>query len=147
MIIQSYNRIITLNNRIGNARSQIDIELKKRFDLIPELEKIVIGIRNHESHVVKHVSEMRVLLVKHKDSIRQKEIYDKILFLSENYGKLNSDKNFRLFMNHLIKVENNLAYYRGFHNKTVMKYNTLIATIPFNLLAKIAGFDKAEYIK
>jgi LemA protein len=142
MILQVYNRIVFLDNRINNSKSQIDIELKKRYDLIPDLIKLVESYKGYEKNIITEIAFLRKDYIKHdpKNSRR-------ILMLQENYPQLKSNVNFKNLMEQLSKIENNIAYYRGFCSKTILKYNTLISTIPFNIVAKITGFKEQEYVK
>jgi len=150
MIAQSYNRMIILRSRLRNSSSQIDIELKKRTELVPELTKLVDAYKKYESNIFKQLVKLREEFSldaqgMKKYSVQEKSLAEGLIALAENYPKIKADINFKDLMFRLSQIEYNIAYYRGFYSKTVLKYNTLICTIPFSVLAKIAGFKKEEY--
>ncbi len=150
MIVEIFNRMVELRNRLGNAKSQIGIELKKRFDLVPNLEKTVKEYARHEKGLLDAITRLRQPIEVNETGMRklreqQKELDKALVAVAEKYPKLAASDVFQDFMQRLVQIEENISYYRGFYSKTVLKYNTLIQTIPFNALAKLSGFRSAEY--
>ncbi len=153
-IIIAYNRLITLKNRIENAWSQIDVQLKRRYDLIPNLVNTVKGYVKHEKEVLTAVTKARTSLMK-ADSIEQKaqasnQITDalKSLFaVAEAYPKLKANKNFLMLQEELAGTESKIAYARQFYNDNVLRLNTAIQRFPTSIIASMFHFDKKEYFK
>ncbi len=153
VIYNIYNRLVELKVRCSNAQSQILIELKKRNDLLPNLEKLVKTHAKYEKNMMKLVTELRMdigdkLTQDKLNEYFEKEKVAKNLFaVAEKYPELSSNKLFRDFSNKTILIENNIAYFRGFFNKTVLKYNTLACQFPFLIIARIFGFREYNYYK
>ncbi len=152
VIYTIFNRMIELKNRCSNADSQIFIELKKRNDLIPRLADIVRQYAKYGKNVVELVASLRT---GEKESVsKQLEEYNskqkatrEIIAVIENYPELKANQVFLDFAGRMTTVEENISYFRGFYNKTVLKYNTLIQQIPFFAIAKIFRFKKMEFFK
>lgn len=147
LIITFYiNRIIVLSNRIDNAWSQIDVQLKKRADLVPNLVDTVKGYMKHERKVIEMVVKAREEMTK-ADNIKSRAKAENqlsnalktIFALSENYPKLRASENFKTLQEQLESIENKIAYARQFYNDSVLEFNNTITTIPGNLFAKLAG--------
>ncbi|MDD5163699.1 MAG: LemA family protein [Candidatus ainarchaeum sp.] len=151
MAFEIYNRLIELNKRIGNAKSQISIELKKRRDLIPTLEKIVKDYAKYEKNLLEIISNLRADIGLDSEGMRKysdgRKKITEILAMLEAYPAIKSNFLFRDFMSRLSQTEENIAYYRSFYNDTVLKYNIMIAIFPFNIMAKSAHLGQAEYWK
>jgi LemA protein len=149
--ILSYNSLVALKNRAKNAWAQIDVQLKRRVDLIPNLVEAVKGYAKHEKQTLQAITEARNMLNKAK-TIKEKaransalESTLKTLFaVVENYPKLKANENFLMLQEELAGTENKIAYSRQFYNDAVMMLNTKIETFPTNIIAKIFGFKKAE---
>lgn len=132
-----YNRIITLSNRADNSWSQIDVQLKKRADLVPNLVETVKGYMKHEQKAIKMVTDARERMLGAKGP---KDMMDagnvlagalKTIFaLAENYPNLKASENFKLLQEQLEGVESKVAYARQFYNDSVLGYNNVIKTIP-----------------
>ena len=152
-IIFLYNKLVTLRNRIKNAWSQIDVQLKRRYNLIPNLVNAVKGYMKHEKGVLKEVTEMRASLLKGgvkeraKASNKLTEALKTIFAVAENYPALKASKNFVMLQEELAGTESKIAYARQFYNDTVMVFNTKIERFPNNLLIKMLGFGKQEFFK
>ncbi len=136
------NRINILSNRIGNAWAQIDVQLKKRADLVPNLVETVKGYVKHEKAVFKDVTEARKAMMgaqtveeKTKAGNQLAAALKSILALSENYPKLKANQNFLLLQEELSGIENKVAYARQFFNDSVLEYNNLVTTIPGSFFA------------
>jgi len=135
--IYYWNRIVVLSNRIDNAWSQIDVQLKKRADLVPNLVETVKGYMKHEKNAIKVVTKARENMMK-AGNIKAKAKADgeltralKTIFaIAENYPKLRASENFKLLQEQLEGVENKVAYARQFYNDSVLGFNNMITTIP-----------------
>lgn len=152
MVYGTYNRMVELQNRCKNALHQISIELKKRNNLIPMLANVVKGYANYEQLVLKRLTALRT--TKKLGILEQIREYDqkekelvKLIAKVEQYPKLKASKLFLEFATRLAVIEKNIAYFRSFYNKTVLKYNTFIELFPFVIVAKAFGFKKMEYLK
>lgn len=137
VIVYYINRIRILSNRINNAWAQIDVQLKKRSDLIPNLVEAVKGYMKHERRVFENVTKARSAMLGAKGpegkamANNQLTAALKTLFaVSENYPKLRANENFLMLQEELSGVENKIAYSRQFYNDSVLTYNNLITTIP-----------------
>jgi len=152
-LIFLYNKLITLKNRIKNAWAQIDVQLKRRYNLIPNLVNAVKGYMKHEKGVLKEVTEMRANLLKGgikdkaKASSQITEALKTIFAVAENYPQLKASKNFIMLQEELAGTESKIAYARQFYNDTVMVFNTKIEKFPNNLISKTLGFNKEESFK
>lgn len=132
-----YNAIIIENNQISNAESQIDVQLKRRADLVPALVETVKGYAKHEKSVFSEVTKARENMMSGsnlKDRVKASNALTgalKTLFaLSENYPKLRANENFLQLQEELSSIENKIAYSRQFFNDSVLRFNNLITTIP-----------------
>jgi LemA protein len=152
IVISMYNRLVVLRNRIENAWSQIDVQLKRRADLIPNLVETVKGYAAHEKEVFQRVTEARAALMGAKGVKEQGEANNmltgalKTLFaVAENYPELKANQNFLLLQEELSGTESKIAYARQFYNDTVLKYDNLREEFPSNLVASMFGFKEREY--
>jgi len=146
-----YNKIIVLSNRIDNAWSQIDVQLKKRADLVPNLVETVKGYMKHEKDAIRMVTKARENMMK-AGNIEAKAKADgeltkalKTIFaIAENYPKLRASENFKLLQEQLEGVENKVAYSRQFYNDSVLNFNNTITTLPGKWFAGLAGKTKSR---
>jgi LemA protein len=152
IVISMYNRLVVLRNRIENAWSQIDVQLKRRADLIPNLVETVKGYAAHEKEVFQKVTEARAALMSAKGVKEQGEANNmltgalKTLFaVAENYPELKANQNFMMLQEELSGTESKIAYARQFYNDTVLKYDNLREKFPSNLIASMFGFKEREY--
>lgn len=141
-----YNRIIKLSNRIDNAWSQIDVQLKKRADLVPNLVEIVKGYMKHERKVMDRVVEAREKMLGASGPKEKMEAGNilasalKTIFaLAENYPNLKASENFKLLQEQLEGIENKVAYARQFYNDSTLSYNNTIKTVPGRWIAGRMG--------
>ena len=149
IIIYYYNKIIVLSNRIDNAWSQIDVQLKKRADLVPNLVETVKGYMKHEKNAIRMVTKARENMMK-AGSIKAKAKADgqltkalKTIFaIAENYPQLRASENFKLLQEQLEGIENKVAYSRQFYNDSVLSFNNTITTVPGMWFAGFAGKTK-----
>ncbi len=152
IVISMYNRLVVLRNRIENAWSQIDVQLKRRADLIPNLVETVKGYAAHEKEVFLKVTEARSALMNAKGVKEQGEANNmltgalKTLFaVAENYPELKANQNFMMLQEELSGTESKIAYARQFYNDTVLKYDNLREKFPSNIIASTFGFKEREY--
>lgn len=149
-----YNGLIGKKNRIENAWSQIDVQLKRRYDLIPNLVESVKGYAKHEKAVFENVTKARSALMS-AQSVGEKAKADGILTgalkslfaVAENYPQLRANENFKMLQEELSNTENKIAYSRQFYNDSVLEYNTAIQTIPTNIIAGMFNFTAREFFK
>jgi len=136
MVISYYNRIRVLSNRIDEAWAQIDVQMKKRYDLVPNLVETVKGYAKHEREIFENVAEARAGMISGSREGRV-EASNKLtatlrtLFaVAENYPQLKANENFKLLQEQLEGIESKIAYARQYYNSSVLDYNNLITTIP-----------------
>lgn len=151
-IVAKYNQLVSLRNRIENAWSQIDVQLRRRYDLIPNLVESVKGYATHEREVFENVTKARSAMMTAEGPKQQGEAQNvisgalKSLFaVAEAYPDLKANQNFLLLQEELSGTESKIAYSRQFYNDTVMSYNTLIQSFPSNIIANSFGFRENEY--
>lgn len=151
-VIVKYNQLVGLRNRIQNAWSQIDVQLKRRYDLIPNLVETVKGYAKHESEVFEKVTQARNAGINAASPKEQGEAENQItgalksLFaVAEAYPELKANQNFMMLQEELSGTESKIAYARQFYNDQVMTYNTLIQSFPSNMIASNFGFNEHEY--
>lgn len=149
-----YNSIVSVRNKVDNAWHQIDVQLRKRYDLIPNLVETVKGYAAHEKETLQKVIEARNFGIK-ASSVKEQanaenQISDtlKSLFaVSERYPNLKADQHFSRLMEQLNGIESNIAYARQFYNDMVMKFNTKIQTFPGNFFARMFNFSQKDYFE
>ena len=135
-LVYYYNRIRVLYNRIEEAWSQIDVQLKKRYDLVPNLVEIVKGYAKHEREIFEKVSEARERMVggdregRLTASNELTSTLRTLFAVAENYPELKASENFKLLQEQLEGIENKIAYSRQYYNSSVLNYNIVITTIP-----------------
>ena len=145
-VIAMYNSLVTLRQRVKNAWSQIDVQLQRRFDLIPTVK----GYMEHEKEVLTKVTDLRsswsqAQTVAEKASLDNQlsETLKTIMAVSENYPNLKANQNFSELQAELTATENKIAYSRQFYNDSVTRLNTKLETFPSNIIASMFHF-KAE---
>ncbi len=153
-VIGTYNSLIQLRNRIENAWSQIDVQLKRRVDLVPNLVETVKGYAGHEKEVFQKVTEARAALMGAqavKDSSDANNMLTgalKTLFaVAEAYPELKANQNFLMLQEELSGIESKIAYSRQFYNDTVLKYDNKREMFPSNIIAGMFGFKVREYFE
>ncbi len=146
-IIAIYNSLVTLRQRVKNAWSQIDVQLQRRFDLIPNLVETVKGYMEHESDVLTKVTELRsswanakTVDEKAKLDNQLSESLKTIMAVAEGYPDLKANQNFSELQTELTNTENKISYSRQFYNDTVTRYNTKLELFPSNIIASIFNF-------
>lgn len=153
-VVATYNGFITLRTRIEEALSGIDVQLKRRADLIPNLVETVKGYAKHEKELFENVTEARSALMSAKSPHEKAAADDmltgalKSLFaVAENYPDLKANTNFQDLQRQLEDTEDKVAYSRQFYNSNVMDYNAKIQMFPGNLIAGIFNFKAYEFFK
>lgn len=154
MFFVYYNRFAVLSNRIDNSLSQIDVQLKRRADLIPNLIESVKGYMKHEKAAIVAVTEARKALLSAKDlpgkikADRGLESALKTIFaIAEGYPDLKANTNFLQLQQELTATEDRVAYSRQFYNDSILAYNNLCTTFPGKFFAGLYGRKEKPYIK
>jgi len=153
-VVGIYNRLITLRNRVDNAWSQIDVQLRRRYDLIPNLVETVKGYAAHEKETLEKVIQARNMAMNAEGVKAQGEAENmltgtlkSIFALAESYPDLKANQNFLMLQEELTGTEGKIAYARQFYNDSVMTYNTAIETFPNNMIAGSFGFGESVYFE
>ena len=153
-LISTYNGLVKSRNKVKNSWAQIDVQLNRRGDLIPNLVETVKGYASHESKVFDDVTQARAGLM-NANGVQEMADADntlnqtlKSLFaVAENYPDLKANENFKNLQNQLEETENKISYSRQFYNDTVLMYNNKCETFPSNIFANAFGFKQAEFFK
>lgn len=149
-----YNRLILLQNRVKNSWSQIDIVLKNRFDLLPNLLEVVKEYMAYESDILQRITELRTRF-EHTNTIEDKSKLNnamsaalyKVMVVSENYPELKANESYLALTEQLSEIENKIRYARQFYNDTVEAYNTYRSIIPNVFIASKLGFAEQQYFE
>lgn len=149
-----YNRFIILENRIDNSLSQIDVQLKKRADLVPNLISSVKGYAKHEKGIMKDVTDARKAFMsaktfegKVKAGAELQNALRSILAIAENYPQLRANENFLQLQQELAAIEDKVAYSRQYYNDSILSYNNLTKKIPGALFASVYGKKAKKYFE
>ena len=150
----SYNRLVKLRNRIANAWAQIDVQLKRRYDLIPNLVETVKGYAKHERETFDAVTQARANAINAQGVAAQAGAENmltstlKSLFaVAEAYPELKANQNFLALQEELTSTEGRIAYARQFYNDAVLQLNTKVQSFPSNVVANMFGFREHEYFE
>jgi LemA protein len=149
-----YNSLVTAKIRIKEALSQIDVQLKRRTDLIPNLVETVKGYAKHEKELFENVTKARSSLM-HAGGAKEKaeannmlsDTLKSLFAVAENYPQLKANENFAKLQDELTDTENKIAYSRQFYNSVVLDYNTKIQVFPNVLIANIFNFKPEEFFE
>ena len=151
-VVWLYNSLIGARMRVNEAFSEIDVQLKRRTDLIPNLVETVKGYEKHESSVFENVTKARSELMNAKGmedkaaaNNQVTQALKSLFAVAEAYPDLKASQNFQDLQDELSDTENKIAYSRQFYNSNVMDYNTKIATVPSSFFASIFGFKPFEF--
>jgi LemA protein len=146
-----YNKLVTQRNRVENAWAQIEVQIKRRHDLIPNLLETVKGYAKHEKTLFENITKARTAVMSANNvnetaaaSNYLSSTLKSLFAVAENYPELKANQNFLQLQKDLLETEDKIAYSRQFYNDTVMKYNISIQTIPTNIIASLTGFRKKE---
>ena len=152
--IYYYNKFIVLGNRIDNSLAQIDVQLKKRADLVPNLIDTVKGYAKHEKEIMSEVTNARKPLVSAKNITSKVKAGDQLqnalrsLFaIAENYPQLRANENFLHLQKELSAIEDKVAYSRQYYNDSVLSYNNSVEVFPGKMFASIYGAKEKTYLE
>ena len=153
-VVSTYNGLVGLRNKVHDQFSQIDIQLKRRFDLIPNLVETVKGYAKHESETLEKVIAARNNYANAKTDAEKLEASKEmsrgvmnIMALAEAYPDLKANTNFVDLQNQLKEIEEKISYARQFYNDSVLMYNNKVEMIPSNIVASIFGFKKSDFFE
>ena len=154
LVITLYNRLVTLRNRVENAWAQVDVQLKRRYDLIPNLVETVKGYAAHERETFEAVTAARTRAQQAQGPAEQGaaegilgQALGRLFAVAEAYPELQADENFRQLQDELAQTENRIAVSRQVYNDTVLTYNNAIQTVPGVFFAGPFGFAKREFFE
>ena len=154
-----YNGLVNLRNRVANGWAQIDVQLKQRADLVPNLVQTVKGYASHESTVLEEVTKARAdvaqaqtaggdqMQVRADAEQRLGQSLVALMARTEAYPELKANQNFMDLQRQLKDLEDKIAYARQFYNDVVQKFNTRIETVPSNIIASLFHFRQAQYFQ
>ena len=152
--VATYNSLVDFRNRVKDAWSQIDVQLKRRFDLIPNLVETVKGYTKHESETLEEVIKARNTYL--SASLPEEQLkadgeltnaINKLFALSENYPDLKANQNFQQLSQELQQTEDKIAMSRQFYNDIVMQYNNKIEMVPSNIIASLFKFKQEMFFE
>ncbi|MEZ5101516.1 MAG: LemA family protein [Thermoleophilia bacterium] len=153
-LVLIYNRLVTLRNRTENAWSQVDVQLRRRYDLIPNLVESVKGYAEHERGVLEEVTRLRGVAAAARavDEKARAEnaltaALGRLFAVAEAYPQLRATENFQALQAELSATESKIAIARQVYNDTVLTYQNAIQTIPTNLVAGLFGFRSRPYFE
>lgn len=154
IIISLYNHLVVLRNRGDNAWHQIDVQLQKRADLVPNLVETVKGYAAHEKQTFENVTKARAMYSQAGDIKGKAEATNmltsalKSLFaVAENYPELKANQNFLLLQEELSGIESKVAYARQFYNDTILAYNNARQVFPSSIIANMFNFQEKDYFE
>ena len=154
LIVFLYNGLVDARNKVKNAWSQIDVQLTRRADLIPNLVETVKGYATHEKSVFEEVTKarsgiMNAQTVKEAESANNMltESLKSLFAVAENYPELKANENFQDLQNKLTESEDKIAYSRQFYNDTVLMYNNKCQKVPSNIVANLFNFSEADFFE
>lgn len=154
VLVKIYNDLVNLKNRVKNGYSQIDVQLKRRTDLIPNLIETVKGYAAHEKGVFEEVTKARSNIMNATSVKEASEANNQLtgalksLFaVAENYPELKSNENFVQLQNELTETEDKISYSRQFYNDTVLMYNNKCEQFPSNIIANAFNFNEADFFE
>lgn len=154
LLVGIYNTLVRLRNRCDNSWAQVDVQLRRRYDLIPNLVETVKGYAKHEREVFQNVTEARAKAINAGTVSEQGKAENmlsgalKSLFaVVENYPELKANQNFLLLQEELAGTEGKIAYARQFYNDNVMKFNMKQQVFPSNIIASMFNFKERDYFE
>jgi len=153
-LIGGYNALVVMRNRVKNAESQIDVQLKRRYDLIPNLVETVKGYAKHEKGLFENVSKARAawsnattIAEKGKAGNMMASALKSLIAVAEAYPTLKANENFMMLQEELSGTESKIAYSRQFYNDSVQSYNTSVEQFPMSILAGMFKFAKQDFFE
>ena len=153
-VIGMYNSLVQSKIKVDNAWSQIDVQLQRRFDLIPNFVETVKGYMTHEKETFEKIASLRTSWA-NANSVSEKAELDNqlsttlktIMAVSENYPELKANQNFSELSEELRNTENKISFSRQFYNDTVTMYNTKLQVFPSNIIASMFHFEKMNFFE
>ncbi|MDP8215578.1 MAG: LemA family protein [Candidatus Euphemobacter frigidus] len=153
--VGAYNGLVRLRQRVKNAWSQIDVQLKRRYDLIPNLVETCKGYMKHEREVLENVTRARTQAIEVKGGAAEQAKAENFLTqtlrslfaVAENYPQLKANENLLQLQEELTSTENRIAFARQYYNDQAMKLNTRTEVFPTNLISQSFGFKKVEFFE
>ena len=149
-----YNRLVRFRNRVDTAWSDIDVQLQRRHDLVPNLVKAVDQYASYEKTTLHAITELRAEAMRRTDVAAKGEAEEalseglgRLLAVAENYPDLKASENFRKLQEELVETEDYLQFARRYYNGSVRDYNTLIESVPSNVIAGLFGFAQREFFQ
>jgi LemA protein len=149
-----FNRLVRLRNRVDNAWSQVDVQLRRRYDLIPNLVATVKAYAAHESETLEGAVRARdgarsavTIAEQGRAETALTGAIGNLLAVAEAYPELRSEERFAELQDHLAKTEDKISVSRHIYNDTTLNYNDAITTVPTNLIARLAGFSRRDYFQ
>lgn len=153
-VVAIYNRLVRLRNRTDNAWAQVDVQLKRRYDLIPNLLETVKGYAAHERQTFEEVTRARTAAQEASGVEEQAQAENmltgalrKLFAVAEDYPELRASENFQQLQGELAETENKIAVSRQIYNDSTLTYNNAVQTVPSNLIAGIFGFRTRVYFE
>ena len=155
-LVITYNGLVRLRNQVKNAWAQIDVQLKRRYDLIPNLIETVKGYMTHERETLESVTNARNLAqqassagagVRSKAESELSSALSRLLAVVENYPDLKANQNFLALQEELTSTENKISFSRQFYNDSVLRYNNKTEMFPSNFVASMTGFKAGEFFE
>ena len=154
IVVGMYNKLVRLRNRCENAWAQVDVQLRKRYDLIPNLVEAVKGYAAHERGVFEEVTEARTRAQQAQGVQEQAQAENaltaaigRLFAVAEAYPELRATENFQQLQAQLTEVEGDIAVSRQVYNDTVLTYDTALETVPTSIIAGIFNFREREYFE
>jgi LemA protein len=154
VVITLYNKLIRLRNTVKSSWSDMDVQCKKRYDLVPNLVETVKGYASHEKAVFEKVTQARSMamqahspaeMAKAENLVR--DTLKSLFAVAEAYPELKANANFQQLQSQLQELENNIEYARRYYNAVVRDYNTLIESFPSNVIASYFKFEKGQFFE
>ena len=154
-IVGLFNALVRLRNQVKNAWSQIDVQLKRRYDLIPNLIETVKGYMKHERETLEAVTKARQQAINVSDSVIEQAKAENMLSqtlrslfaVAESYPDLKANQNFLALQEELTSTENKIGFARQFYNDSCMQFNNKIQMFPTNIVAGMFGFKEGEFFE
>lgn len=156
MFIAIYNNLVRLRNQVKNAWAQIDVQLKRRYDLIPNLVETVKGYMKHERETMEAVTKARALAQQLSSASAGERAkaegelgaaLSRLFAVAERYPDLKANQNFLALQEELTSTENKISFSRQFYNDSVFKYNNQTQMFPSNIVASLTGFKPGEFFE
>lgn len=154
LLVIVYNQLVQFRMRVDNAWSQIDVQLKRRYDLIPNVVETVKGYAKHEKELFESVTQARANAISATGVESQSSAENQltqalrtVFAVAENYPELKANENYRALQEELSNTESKIAFSRQFYNDTVMKYNQATQVFPNNIVASLFGFTARNFFE